>query len=150
VAAFANAGPHPGVAIVVAAGGVALLAAGLALRRAAPLPWGLAAVGAGWLVAHAHGASVDHLAPLAGTGLLLAAELAYDSIAADARIAVERPVVLLRLATIAATAAGGGVLGLLVLGAADVAVPTGVVLSVVGVGAAVGAVALAVRLAPGS
>jgi hypothetical protein len=142
VTASAGAGPW----LAVAGAGLVVLAAGVALRRAALLPWAIAAVGAGWLLGRAHGAGVDHLAPLAGAGLLVAAELAYGSLAEDPRIRVDRGVTAAWLATIAVVAAGGGALGLLALAAADVAVSTGVLLSAAGVAAAVGAVALVVRL----
>src|SRR6185312_9075075 len=108
--------------------------------------WGIAAVAAGWLLGRTHGHGVDHLAPLAGAGLLVAAELAYGSLAEDARIRVERRVTATWLATVGATAAGGAALGLLALAAADVAVSAGALLSAAGVAAAVGAVALVARL----
>jgi hypothetical protein len=123
-----------------------VLAAGVGLRRAALLPWAIVLVGAGWLAGHAHGSGVDHLAPLAGAGLLVAAELAYGSLAEDARIRVEARVTAGWLAAVAATAAGGAAIGVLALAAADVAVSAGVLLSAAGVAAAVGAVALVVRL----
>lgn len=123
-----------------------LLAAGVALRRAAVLPWAIVAVAAGWLLGRAHGGGVDHLSPFAGAGLLVAAELAYGSLAEDARIRVERRVTATWLAAVAATAASGAALGLLALAAANVAVSTGALLSTAGVAAAVGAVALVVRL----
>src|SRR4029077_6632621 len=68
---------HVGIAVA----GFATLAVGLALRRSMFFVWALVLLGANyavWLALGTH--ALDQPVPVVGAGLLLAAELAFDSI----------------------------------------------------------------------
>jgi hypothetical protein len=78
--------------------------------------------------------------------LRLAAQLAAWSIASDARIREERAVVFRRSLTVAALVAGAALVSFLLVGAAAVSATAGLLLTGFGVAAAVGAVAVILRL----
>lgn len=127
--------------------GFAALAVGLVLRRSSLFVWALVLLGADyavWLELGTH--ALDQRAPIVGGGLLLAAELAYDSLEPE----VGRPeatAVLARGITLAAVTLVAVGAGALVLGAASVPVGGGVALTAVGAAAAVLVLALIARLA---
>ena len=145
-----SAGRLPWLAPALGAAAVALLAVSLVARSATGVAWSLALLGAEyatWLVLGTD--AVNTRAPLVGAGIFLAAELAYD--------AIEPPVappgleiVLRRLVLLAGLALGAVGLGALVLGVTAVPLGGGVILTAVGVVAAVAAFVLIARLAAGS
>lgn len=128
-------------------GAVFGLLVALAGRWTGLLPWALALGGAEYAVflVLKRGA-LDAYAPFYGAGLLLCAELAYWS--AERHVAADRPGIGRRRASLVAAAclAGGGV-GALVLTASELSVSGGLGLEILGVAAAVGALALLARLA---
>jgi hypothetical protein len=120
-----------------------LLAAGAALRLPALLAPALTVLLAIYTVALVEGGDrVDAAAPLVGAGLLGYAELATWAGEARAEVRDERPVVVARAKTLAASAAAALALGVLVLLAAAVPAGGGLARLAVGVVAAVGILAL--------
>lgn len=103
-------------------------------------------VGAGYVLARAHHSVVDGWAAIVGAGLLLAAELAFWSIESDRRIHEERPLVVWRSLTLTALVVTAALFGFLLVGAAAVSAAAGLLLTAVGVAAAVGSVAVVLRL----
>jgi hypothetical protein len=132
-------------AAVAGIGTVALLT-GIALRLPFAIPWAVLLAGAGYVVARVHHPVADGWAAVVGAALLLAAELAAWSIAGDARIHVERAVVLRQSSTAAALVGGAALLGFLLVAAAAVSATAGLLLTAFGVAAAVGAIAVILRL----
>jgi hypothetical protein len=126
--------------------GLALLLAGLALRRQGTIPFAVVALGAAYVLARSGHEVVDGWAAPVGVGLLLAAELATWSIEHDARIHEERAVLQRRIGALAALVAAATLLGMLVVASAAVSARSGLLLVAVGVAAAVSAVALVLRL----
>jgi hypothetical protein len=122
------------------------LAAGLALRRAGPVPWAVLLAAAGYVLGRHDRSAVDGRAVVVGVLLLAAAELAYWSIGEHPRIRSERPVVARRLALLGALLACAFVVDVLLLAVSSLAVPRGAVLAAAGTAAAVAAVALVLRL----
>jgi hypothetical protein len=125
----------------------ATLAFGLAWRRSQPLVWALVLLGvdyAVWLELGTH--ALDQRAPVIGAGLLLTAELAFDSLEPEIgslrSTAVHARVIALAVVVLASVG-----IGALVLGAASLPLEGGIGLTVAGVGAAVLALALITRLA---
>jgi hypothetical protein len=123
------------------------LAVGLAGRRSPLLVWALVLLGieyAVWLELGTH--ALDQRAPVVGAGLLLTAELAFDSLEPELgslrSTAVQARVIALAIVILASVG-----IGALVLGAASLPLGGGIGLTVVGVAAAVLALALITRLA---
>lgn len=136
--------------VVLALGGAAcaLAAVGLALRWWLVLAWGFVLFGAEYAVfLRLRPDAVDARAPLVAAGLLVAAELAFDSVAPEGGRR-ERALVVSELLTLLgaafATVLTGGVL-LVVAGTAT----SGVTLEAVGAFAAVCAVGALARIARG-
>ena len=123
-----------------------MLVLGLVLRWPGTVPWAVVAIGGGYVIARSGHATVDGWSVLVGVALLASAELATWSIEHDARIHVERAVTRRRLATLAALVVGALLLDVFVVASAAVAGPSGLLLAVVGVTAAVASVALVARL----
>jgi hypothetical protein len=121
----------------------------VALGRAGLVAPGLVVVLAGYatLVVLRDAAALDPAAPIVGGALLAVAELAYWSVELRGKQPEERSVVVRRLATLAALTAGAIVLGAGVLAATALPLGGGLVWNVVGVAAAVAALALIARLA---
>jgi len=122
------------------------LGAAAVLRLAALVPWslfGLGALYAGTL----RGDALDGWAIAYGTGLLLAAELAYAAIGRDTRLRAERQVVLRSAAAVAAACAASLLAGLLVVAVAGLQVGAGLPLAAAGAAAAVGLLLAFARLA---
>jgi hypothetical protein len=132
---------------VLGAASVALLAAAMAARRARPVAWALALLGAeyaAWL--SLDGGPVDTRSPLYAAGLLLVAELAYDGLE---RGLVRAPLDLVarRGAVLVSLVVASIALGALVLAVSAIPLGQSVVLTAVGVAAAAVALALVSRLA---
>ena len=130
----------------IAAFGTAALVAGLAFRFPIAVPWSVLLVGAGYVLARIHHTVVDGWAAVVGGALLLAAELAFWSIASDRRIHEERALVLRQAVTVAGLVGAAALVSFILVGAAAVSAAGGLVLTAIGVAAAVGAVAVVLRL----
>jgi len=131
---------------IVGAIGVVTLLAGIVLRVAPAVPWAVLLVGAGYLTAREHHPVADGWAALVGAALLLAAELASWSIDHDSRIREERALVLRQAATLAALVIAAALVGFVLVGAAAVSTSAGLLLTAVGVAAAVASVGVVLRL----
>ena len=147
-AAAVLASPDPRA--LAGAAGVMVLGGGLLLGRARPLPFGLALLGASYVVAVlGRPAGLDPLAPAFGAALLLVAELAYWSL--DVRVPARRdPGLQRRRALRVAGLVGAAFLldACVVLGAALGGLAGGgLLLSLLGMAAAVGTLSLAAALA---
>ena len=139
---------EPALGLLGVAGLVLVLLA-VGLGRAGLVAPGLVVVFAGYatsLVAR-DSAALEPAAPLVGGALLVVAELAYWSVELRGKEPEERSVVVRRLATLAALTAGAVVLGAGVLAATALPLGGGLVWNVVGVAAAVAALAVIARLA---
>lgn len=137
-----------GVLVVVGIGvaACALAVVGLAFRWWLVLAWGFAAFGAEYAVSlRLRGGGVDAGAPLVAAALLVAAELAFDSVAPEGG-ARERSLVASELVALLAAAVVTVAVAALVLVVAGSA-RSGVALEAVGAVAAVGVVATVVRAA---
>jgi hypothetical protein len=143
--AFAG-GQFASLGEVAAGAGTVVLAAGIAIRLPAAVPWSVGLAGAGYLIARAHHAVVDGWATAVGAGLLLAAELAAWSIDDDRRIREERALVVRRAVTLVALVSGSALVGFVLIGATAITTARGTALTAVGVAAAVAAVAVVLRL----
>jgi hypothetical protein len=136
---------HAGIGIAA----LLALSAGLALRRSTLFVWALVLLGAEyalWLGLGTH--ALDQRAPIVGGGLLLAAELAFDSLEPE----VGRPestAVLGRAITLAAVTLGAIGVGALVVASASIPLSGGIGLTGLGAAAAVLALAVLARLAAG-
>jgi hypothetical protein len=139
--------PFAGLIGGIGAIGAALLAYVLVRRRDDLLPWAVVPLGIAYTLSLVlHGSSVDGGAPLVAVGLLLCAELAAWSIDEQFAIPAERAVVLARASALAALVAGSAVVATLVV-ALSLVPASGLAWTVLGAAAAVGVVALAVRVA---
>jgi hypothetical protein len=136
------------VIVVVALGGAACLVAavGLAFRWWLVLAWGIALFGAEYAVfLRLRSDTVDAWAPLVAAGLIVAAELAFDSIAPEGG-ARQRSLFAFELGALVGAAlatAFAAALLLVVAGSAS----SGVALEAGGALAAVGVIAAVVRVA---
>jgi hypothetical protein len=141
------AGRFPWVHAAVAIGGFALLAAGLALRRSVLLVWALVLLGGNyalWLALGTH--ALDQRMPVVGAGLLLAAELAFDTLEPEVG-RVETSTVMARVIVLVIVLLGAVGAGALVLAVASVPLSGGVAITAVGAVAAVLVLAMIKRLA---
>ena len=134
------------VAGAFALGAVLLLALALAWPLPSFLPWPLVVL-AGVYAWKLGGGNVDQWAPLYAGGLLAVAELAYWSVqlrgrAHDAEGLTERRLGLIATLAFLAVTAGG-----LVLAATSLKIGSGVAVDLLGVAAAVGALAVVATLA---
>jgi hypothetical protein len=132
----------------VAAAGLFFLAVGLAVRWSAALALGVVVLGAEQALRLALGPNeVDAWTPAYAAGLLLVAELAWWSV--EPRVAAwsEAAVVLRRLGAVLGLCAAGAVVAALIVMVAGAPLHGGLGLELVGVVAAVGAVALVAGLA---
>jgi hypothetical protein len=151
VLAFARpAGSSAHGLLLLALGGAGLLwlAIGLAVRWNAPLVVGIAGLGAEQAVRLATGPSkVDPWTPAYAAALLLAAELAWWSIEPRVPAWWDVEILLRRVLAIAACCVGGALLAALVVLAAGAPLHGGVGLELVGVAAAVTAIAVVAAVA---
>jgi hypothetical protein len=134
---------------LLGAAGVVLVLLAVALGRAGLVAAGLVVVLAGYAasVVARDSAALDPAAPLVGGTLLVVAELAYWSVELRGKESEGRSVLVRRLAMLAALTAGAIGLGAGVLAATALPLGGGVVWNLVGVAAAVAALALIARLA---
>jgi hypothetical protein len=126
---------------------VGTLAAGLGLRRAQLIVWALVLLGADyavWLELGTH--ALDQRAPIVAAGLLLTAELAFDSLEPEIGSLASTAVLARAIALSVVILASVGI-GAVVLAASSVPLSGGIALTGVGVAAAVCALALIARLA---
>lgn len=144
--ALAAGGRLAPLEVAAAAASLGLLATGLALRRSGTVPWAIALAAAGYLAGRAGHAVVDGRAAAVGVLLLLAAELASWATDEHPRIRPEPEVVTRRLALLGALALVSLVVDVLVLAASGLEAGGGTAPALVGTVAAVGAVAVALRL----
>jgi hypothetical protein len=134
---------------IIAALALLTLLAGLVWRHPPLFLWALALVGvqyASWLEIGTH--ALDQRAPIVGAGLLLTAELAFDSLEPELGPAASTAA-LARLIVIAAVLLVSVGVDAIVLGATSIPVGGGIALTAVGVTAAVMALGLVFRLASG-
>ena len=139
-------GPYSAATEGLAAVGLAVLALGLVVRLPSGIGWSVAALAAAYVIARSGAATVDGWAVVVGVGLLATAETGFWSLEHDARIHEERAVLVRRAATLAALVVGALLLDALVVAAAAVSGGRGLLLSGIGVAAAVTAVAVIQRL----
>ena len=130
----------------VAAVGLLALAVAIVLRLGGVVPWALLLVGGGYITGREHRPVADGWAAIVGAALLLSAELASWSTDNDARIREERALVVRQAAILAGLVTGAALLGFVLVGAAAVSTSAGLLLTAVGVGAAVASVTLVLRL----
>ena len=123
------------------------LAGGLILGYSPALAWAIALLGteyAVWLTLDE--GSINTRAPLVGAGLLLVAELGYESL--EPELGRPEPEVLLRrIAMLAGLALGATAIGVLAIGVAAAPLTGGVALTAVGLAAALVAIGVIARLA---
>jgi hypothetical protein len=149
VAAYTAAldGRYAALAETLAALGLLALALALVRRAHGAVPWTVALLGAGYVLALGGRDTVDGWAAVVGAALLLTAELAVWSIEHDDRVHEEAPVLQRRVAVLAGLVAGALLLGMLVVSAAAFSGASSVLVAASGVAAAVLAVAIVLRLA---
>jgi hypothetical protein len=131
---------------VVAALGLVTLAAGIALRLPATIPWAVLLVGAGYLTARERHASADGWSALVGAALLLSAELASWSIDHDRRIREERSLVVHQALVLGGLVCAAALVGFVFVGAAAIPSSAGLLLTAVGIAAAVASIGVVLRL----
>jgi hypothetical protein len=134
------------VGAVLAGAGALVMAVGLGVRIPLLVPWAVLLAGGGYLVGREHHTIVDGWAPVVGAGLLLAAELATWSIEHDRRIFEERALVVRRSLTLAGLVGAAAVVGFVLVGAAAISVSSDLLVTAVGVAAAVASIAVVYRL----
>lgn len=136
------------VNIVVSVMALAALAAGLVLGISVVVPLAIALLGAEYVAILAFEADVlDTQAPLAGGALLAVAELAYWSLELRTPVDDEAGTYLRRIAFLATLVLGVVGLGAVMLTLVEVVVAGGVAVDILGVVAALGALALLARAA---
>lgn len=123
-----------------------VLTFGIVFRWPNLIPWAVLATGAGYVSGREGRDLVDGWAAVVGVSLLLAAELASWSIEHDARVRTERDLVVRRVITLGLLILGALFLNFLLLATAALSGPAGILLAATGVGAAVLAVGIVLRL----
>jgi hypothetical protein len=137
-----------GLLACVGALGVVFLAYGLARGRSWAVPWSLLALGAayaGSLFLPERG--IDREAPLVAAGFVLLAELAYWTLELRSPLAPEPGMMARRASLVAAAGVGALVVAAVVAVATVVELGEGVLADLLGVAAAVAALAIVARLA---
>jgi hypothetical protein len=142
----ASGGTLATVGATVAGLGLVVLAGGIVVRWPLTIPWSVLCAGGGYLLAREGNDVVDGWAAVIGVLLLLSAELANWSIEHDARIKAERSLVVRRVVTLVALIGGALLVNFMLLATAAVSAQAGVLIAAVGVAAAVGSVAVVLRL----
>ncbi|MDP9286549.1 MAG: hypothetical protein M3P41_16565 [Actinomycetota bacterium] len=143
---MAGAGRFAYLAGGAALAGLVAMAIAIVLRWPGVIPWAVLATGAGYLSGREGRALVDGWAAVVGVLLLLSAELASWSIEHDARIRTEGPLLARRVVTLAGLVAAALLVNFLLLATAALSAPAGILLAAAGVGAAVTAVGVVLRL----
>jgi len=148
VAADADATGGRLVGVTTACEGAALAFAATALlfRWHALIPWAVLFAGGGDLIGREGRAGVDGRAAVIGVLLLLGAELANWSVEHDRRVRAEPAVVIRQAASLAGLAIVALAANAVLLGAASLPGSSGLLVTLLGVGAAVGAIAIIVRM----
>jgi hypothetical protein len=123
-----------------------VVAAALILRWHVLIPWAVLAAGGGYLIGREGRAVVDGRAAVIGVLLLLGAELATWSIEHDKRVRAERAVVIRQAANLAGLAIVALAVNAALLGASSLPGSSDMLVTLLGVGAAVGAIAVIVRV----
>ena len=113
------------------------------------IPWGIALAGSGYVAGRAGRGTADGWAAAVGVALLLAAELAARSAAHDGRFTEERPLVVHGLVLLGGLLACSALVGFVLMGAAALSASAGILLSAVGMAAAITAVGVILRLLRG-
>jgi hypothetical protein len=141
-----NADAHRLGLALAGAAAVLLLAVGLAAALPSLIPWPLVLLAAeyAWSLG---GGEVDQLSPLVAGALLVIAELSYWSLELRSRTQDADRLTERRAGLIAALAIASVALGGLVLAATSVRLGTGIAADLVGVAAAVAALAVVATLA---
>lgn len=134
------------VAQAGAAVAMLVLLVSLVLRWASVPPWAVAILGGSYLAGRTGHERVDGWAAVVGVLLLLAAELASWSIDVDRRIPAERDLVVRRALTLLGLCGVALVANFLLLATSAISTSSGPLIATLGTAAAVGAVALVVRL----
>ena len=129
--------------------GAVVLAAAVTTRFAPAIPWAIAFAGSGYVVGRIGHRTADGWAAVVGAALLLAAELAAWSADNDRRISEDRSLATHRLALLGGLIAAALLAGFVMLGAAAFSASAGIVLSAVGMAAAIAAVGVILRLLRG-
>jgi hypothetical protein len=136
------------VLLALGGSGVLWVGVGLAARWNAPLVLGIACLGAEQAVRLADGPSrVDPWTPAYAVGFLLAAELAWWSIEPRVPAWWDLEVLVRRVLAIVACCVGGALLAAMVVLAAGAPLHGGVALELIGVAAAVAAIAVVAAVA---
>jgi hypothetical protein len=136
--------------LVVFAGVVAalLVAGALLLGWEGLVPWALGVLGAQYTASlYLRGGSTENAAPLYAAGLLLLGELIALSLAHRTHLREERPVLLLRLGTIAGAVVGSAAVATALLALGEAHTGGGLAWTLAGTTAAVAAVWLVVLAA---
>ena len=129
--------------------GALVIAIAVVGRFASVIPWGIALAGGGYVAGRVGHGTADGWAAGIGAALLLAAELAAWSAAHDRRFTEERPLLVHRLALLGGLLACAALAGFVLMGAAALSASAGILLSAVGMAAAITAVGVILRLLRG-
>jgi len=129
--------------------GALVLAIAAAARLAQVIPWAIALAGTGYVTGRVGHGAADGWAAVVGAGLLLAAELAGWAASHDQRILEERRLLVHRLSLLAGLVAASLLIGFVLVGAAALSASAGILLSGVGMAAAIAAVGVILRLLRG-
>lgn len=143
---LSNGGTPARVGAGIAAVGVAALLVAVVFRFGVAVPWAVLLVGAGYLVEREQHGVADGWAAIVGAALLLAAELAFWSVDHDARIREDRALVARQAAILGALVAVAALIGFVLVGAAAISASASLLLTAVGVAAAVASVTVVLRL----
>jgi hypothetical protein len=144
--ADATGGRLTGVATTIEGAALVCAAAALLFRWQALILWAVLAAGGGYLVGREGHAVVDARAAVVGVLLLLGAELASWSIEHDKRVRAECAVTLWQSANLAGLAIVALAVNAALLGAASLPGGSGLLVTLLGVGAAVAAIGVIARL----
>jgi len=131
---------------VACGAGLVVLLVGLAVRLPLTVPWAIVLTATGYLTGRAERHHVDGWAAVVGGALLLASELAAWSIDHDRRLTTESRVVVRQASTIAALVVVAVLVGFVLIGASGISTGADLLVTAMGVAAAVAAVALIQRL----
>ena len=130
-----------------AAAAMVVLLVALVFRFPSVAPWSVGMLAGSYLAGRTGHATVDGRAAVVGVLLLLSVELASWSVDVDRRIKAERALVVRRAATLLGLCLVALVANFMLLATSAVSASSGALLATLGTAAAVGAVALVVRLA---
>jgi hypothetical protein len=150
LAAYPVRGEGGAVRVIVLGGILAglMVACALLLGWEALVPWALGVLGAEYTGSlYVRGGASADAAPLYAAGLLLLGELVALSLAHRTRLSEERPVLLLRLGTVAGAVVGSAAVAAALLSLGTAQTGSGLGWTLAGTAAAIAAVGLVVRAA---